>query len=598
MPRPHYAFFLLAALLIHGVSSSFAQEDRPKAEAALAILDAWHAQDPKPGERKLHIVCWRPQDRDFAERYRERIPRIMDHIQQFYRDQMERNGLGPRTFNLDKDESGKLVIHESIGKDNYADYGRPDGGRIRRECLPALQAAGINADLETVLIFTNLSDWDAKKNTFFHKSPYYASGTHRSGTAWQLDSPELDIKNLSLKSPMIQDGEYGRISLGKHNSIFIGGIAHEMGHGFSLPHCRARDDEAKALGTALMGSGNRTYSDEVRGEGKGSFITLAHALRLASHPQFSGSVKGMNLPVEAKFHDLAVSSQTTTFEVTGQIESSLPPYAIIGYLDPEGGGDYDSRTVVAIPNEEGRFTLPCHALVSGKDAELRLVACFVNGATHTWRNSYRVAKDGTVDDSAMRLSLELTQFTSALQSREMKQAQSIRDQLDEGGSARRIADSILQSMGQRRAIPANQVPADLKSYPLSQIQPEEETVGWGKPAYDHLPRPNPLIISGPEIFQSAIYAHADARHRYDLSHANWTKLTGKCGLPSQRGGSVVFSILLDDKEVFRSPTTKPGKTHTYEIDLQGAKRLELITEDAGDGKNSDWGLWLAPTLHR
>jgi len=37
------------------------------------------------------------------------------------------------------------------------------------------------------------------------------------------------------------------------------------------------------------------YGDEERDEGKGSFLTLAHALRLASHPQFSGSIKGLGL---------------------------------------------------------------------------------------------------------------------------------------------------------------------------------------------------------------------------------------------------------------------------------------------------------------
>ena len=90
---------------------------------------------------------------------------------------------------------------------------------------------------------------------------------------------------------MITDGEYGRISLGKHNSIFIGGMAHELGHALGLPHCRGSADEAQ-LGTALMGSGNRTFGDEIRGEGRGTFLSRAHALRLASHPQFSNSLQG------------------------------------------------------------------------------------------------------------------------------------------------------------------------------------------------------------------------------------------------------------------------------------------------------------------
>ena len=76
--------------------------------------------------------------------------------------------------------------------------------------------------------------------------------------------------------------------------------------------------------------------------------------------------------------------------------------------------------------------------------------------------------------------------------------------------------------------------------------------------------------------------------------ASW----GECGLPSRTSGTVVFVVRADDKEVFRSRVVQPGKTESYEIDLTGVKKLILSTEDAGDGKAADWGLWLAPELSR
>ena len=38
--------------------------------------------------------------------------------------------------------------------------------------------------------------------------------------------------------------------------------------------------------------------------------------------------------------------------------------------------------------------------------------------------------------------------------------------------------------------------------------------------------------------------------------------------------------------------------NNYQISLSGVSKLELITEDAGDGKAVDWGIWFEPTLAR
>lgn len=576
--------------------AELSQTLREDMEAAVQILESWESKGKPAEDRVLHVIAWRCRDRDFPHNYRDRLQRIMLHIQDFYRKEMIRHGLGRRSFNLDIQPSGEMVIHEVVGHDNWRDYTKSDGKKIRDECAPILREKGIRIDQETIMIFTNLSEWDPKKKTFSHKSPYYAGGDWRKGVAWQLDSEELDVRNIPRKTPLITDGEYGRISLGKHNSIFIGGIAHELGHALGLPHCRGSSDETQ-FGTALMGSGNRTYGDEVRNEGNGSFLSRAHALRLATHPQFSNSLRDFGREGQVVFSDLQVvpTDGRKAFQVTGCVEGWPPVYALVGYLDPAGHKDYDARAITATPDQHGVFTLVCDDLVVGKAASLRIVSCHANGATTSLQFPYAVRSDGTVDIRTMRCLFVLREFSSVLAEKGTEAARQI---MPDDKDASRFAVAVLRGREKKReTMKPSHVPVAVDSLLLSRAEPTRAVVGWLEPAYDNLPGQNPLIESAGKLFESGIYAHAPSEHEYDLA-GEWRQLGGECGLPSQAGGTVVFVVRADDKEIFRSPVLQPGKTESYKLDLTGVKKLILSTEDAGDGKAADWGLWLAPKLSR
>ena len=67
---------------------------------------------------------------------------FMLHIQNFYQKEMVRHGLGRRSFNLDVQPSGEMVIHEVVGHGNWRDYKKSDGNRIREECAPILRRKG------------------------------------------------------------------------------------------------------------------------------------------------------------------------------------------------------------------------------------------------------------------------------------------------------------------------------------------------------------------------------------------------------------------------------------------------------------------------
>ena len=564
--------------------------------AALKILDGWHQDAPKSQERKLQFVLWSPSDREPPANYQERLPRIMEHIREFYGREMERLGFGRRTINLPYDDQGKMVIHLSKGEFPTDHYEGGSGQEVRKDCLKTLAAAGIDGERETIVMFCNLANWDEDALRFTHKSPYYAGGNHQRGNAWQLDSPELDTVNLAKKEPMIFDGQYGHISLGKHNSIFIGGVAHELGHALGLPHCRERPEEA-LLGEALMGSGNRSYGDELRGEGKGSFLTLAHGLRLASHPMFSGSTKGMNFPVNATLNDLAITAEGKSIVVKGRVEGNPPVYAVVAYFDPAGGSDYDARTASAVPGEDGSFSLSCDDLPPGRAGELRIFPLHVNGGTMggmsftPFSYAYGVMPDGTPDLSTIETKQALKEVIQALSERDLDAAKKAAAGLE--GEAAAIARILLDDPP--KVDPASGTPGAELS--LSSCQPTTARVGWGGPQLNRLPVPPFLLEAGGELFERGIYAHAPSTYQYALG-GKWTSLKGKVAVSSGKPGTVQFEIRGDDQVLWRSETVRDGSVIPFSVKVTDVNELTLNVHPTNDGMSSDWGLWLDPVLER
>lgn len=595
--------FLIPLLAVPALAMTPQEELTTKVPAARAILDPWQAKDPVRAERKLHIVYWTPSDREPAARYRERLSAILEDIRKFYAKEMERTGFGPRTFTLDHAADGLVNIHVVRGKNPYSHYEVQSGGEIRDECKDPLKKAGLDVDKETIVLFCNMSNWDPEKRTISQNSPYYASGTNRRGTAWQVDSPILELAQLANKGDNVRDGQYGNISIGKYNSIFIGGIAHELGHALSLPHNEAREDEAAAFGTALMGSGNRTYGEDLRGESKGSFINLAHAFQLASHPLFCGSIKGWDAKPTAKPSDLSVKADGKSLVFSGKVTADVPVYAVLAYDDPAGHDDYDSPTATAVPDKDGNFTLTCTDLKAGKAGELRVFFLQANGVPSgalsqtPFRYSYTVKEDGTADVSAIEAQFLLDPLVQAA-NRGGKAAEEALAKIDFSKSepvVKQAAESLVRAASS--APGTDPATAEGPALPLATAKWAEAKTGYGPPRAGMLPEEPWVFAAGGRLFANGLYAHAPATYTYRLD-GKWKSLAGDCGLADGRDGSVTFRILGDGKELFASKTVKDGKVLPFQVDVTGVKEIQLITGDGGDGPRSDWAVWLDPKLSR
>ncbi len=571
-------------------------------ERARSVLKQWEEDAPVKARRVMRICYWSPADREPQPECRARLTRVLKHVQDFYRREMASWGFPNRTIQLELAEDGLLQLHMVKGRlksKECSESDPKDGHEIKQDCLKALREAGIDGEKETLVIFCNLADWEAETRTMGHHSPYYASGDSRGGTAWQVDSPLLDAALLPVKDQMIQDKQYGHISLGKYNSIFIGGVCHELGHALGLPHCKECAAARALRGTALMGSGNRTYGDELRGEGRGSFLSLPHALKLAAHPQFSGSVKQIDTRVKADFNAWQFKPSAEGLMVSGMVQANLPAHAVLAYADPAGGGDYDSQIAAAVPESDGRFTLTLpQSDKKNTSMSLHFVAVCVNGAATAgvWSSQAltmngRITAGGAYEVSKAEQKIEFDGVWPAFHEGKLSEQDLAKLTPGVQGILRRL---LAPDVAKGKTAPV-EVVASVDALALSDAAPLHAETGWAGVHFDRMPEGGPL--TGPEgLFEHGLYAHANSVFEYELG-GRWESLNGSACVLQGGFGKVEAVIIGDDRVLWKSAILKAGDLGAFKVDVKGVQKLTLrIT--GKDGINGAWGAWGEPVLRR
>jgi hypothetical protein len=582
---------------VHAQTQATESELRLASQRIATAVEA----DPIASPGQVVVVYFTPVDIKPAVNHTERIRLIVAETAGFYERELTRHGFADRTMKVVRNGDGEVDVIDVVGAGQGGNYGKPDGQKIRDEVLPVLRAKGIDPGASVILLFCNLMDYDPIKSTISHHSPYYGGGSHLAGTAWQCDSPILDPRRFGDLTP-IRDGEYGNITIGRHNSIFIGGVIHELGHALSLPHCRQREDEA-ARGTALMGSGNRTYAEQLRGEGRGTFLTQAHALRLASHPVLMDrAVRQIDDSPKTTWSNLKIDVVDDQFiGVGGVVTGEIPVHAVVTYFDPDGGSNYDATTATAVPGDDGRFILRSEKLHPATTGEMRLTACHVSGATGTRSFRYAVDAEGKPDLSSIRLELELQPMIEALrESGHVAARQRLEEIAGSDPELQSIGKRVLKrfaNFGESTSVELQEVAANVSSISLSQVKPTTARVGWLRPTYNAVPNRKRLLSVAGELYGSGIYAHAPALHEYALN-SQWTKLTGRFGIQDGSQGRVDFEIVGDGRLLWTQRGVGAGQGGVFEIDVTDVRTLSLRVGDGGNGTSSDWGVWIEPMLVR
>jgi hypothetical protein len=553
----------------------------------------------------LRLVYFHPNDADPQPKYQERITRIMLDIRAFLATEMQRNGFGRTTLPLEMDgDQVKLHVVEGSGGLQDYNYDIRYGVRIRSELVRALKGT-VDFDREFVLVFCGLVE-KLGALEFRFRSPYYGFGgaDQRNGLCFAADCEMLDTKLFTATDRKFVYHEHsGRFerTLAAFNSLYIGGIAHELGHGISLPHNQQKPWERQKLGTALMGSGNYTYRTEKVGK-RGSFLTRASALRLAAHPLFSRSDRKRFTDVRSEIGELKFASSKNQLKISGTVTGSPDIHAVIAYTDPNGGSNYDAHTWIS-EVKDGRFMIDARYHRNGPHG-LRLTFCHANGGTSTASIRYDV-KDSVPDAEAMNGEWSLTRVREQFMDGRKAAAASSAKLALKG----EIADPIkarlrhlVQLTDPAEPKPLSQIKAD--SVSLSEVEWDSAKVGWAEPARDQYfsgqeVRDGVCLLVGGEFHPQGLYAHATSRYVYDLK-GQWKRFTAVAGL--QKGvveqGTGIFVVKGDGKELFRSKLLKLDQTARIDVPVAGVKQLELIVESGKRGNANCWTVWGSPIISR
>lgn len=110
------------------------------------------------------------------------------------------------------------------------------------------------------------------------------------------------------------------------------------------------------------------------------------------------------------------------------------------------------------------------------------------------------------------------------------------------------------------------------------IRRETYAEGWGVHA------PNQMVYAlEPRLRRFVALAGADDQIHEDRHGAN-----------RARHPSLTFQVIVDGRELARSPVMRPGEpAWRFDVELpEGGRQLSLVTQDAGDGNREDLGNWV------
>ena len=163
-------------------------------------------------------IYFYPSDRVPPEDIDTTLDKVVEDVQKFYADEMERHGFGRKTFRLETDAAGNQVRHHIRGKHTNADYWINDTNHPLDEIIDS------NIWDQTFMIHLVYYD----RNITTHNSSDIG-GIARSGSSYGGSGDAYIYLNN------FDNGNYNDVTTHDYRLLFET-VAHELGHTFGLNH--------------------------------------------------------------------------------------------------------------------------------------------------------------------------------------------------------------------------------------------------------------------------------------------------------------------------------------------------------------------------
>lgn len=538
----------------------------------------------------VKVVYFHAYDQEPLPYWRERLTRTLEDVSEFYREQFDKYHIKNKGIPFEQN-NGKYVFYLIKGSSPSKDYTQNSGQTIQNEIYNQTNGQ-IDFSKDHVLIINGLCDKKSDGTYVFH-SPYHGTGNSISGVCHVADCELLDSRLLTNKTQRMVFSEMAvnlkECSVAEFNSWYIGGIAHEMGHLFGLPHDFGHPAELDSTTISLMGEyGSRHFRDYLW-EGKRSAIfSTASILQLMSHPIFTQLAKPKSIATGFTMPGISFSGNNSALVLNIDNNPNVQPYGVVVLIRPTFLSEYYNRSFYKVITPNDPISIEVGSLAN-KYYALRLIYLFPNGNVVDYNKAFTIDNNGIATESIINNTrVDIKALSEKLQ--KMEKTPDVQAKLD-------ILENVLN---QPTPLDPNTVSGS-KLF-LSDAKWEKANVGWEKVARNYYSCESEytfFLENQGKLYSKGLFAHSPSSYVFNLNK-KWGKFSGIVGLRDYAHiqGSARFTIVGDGKILYESSPLRVNQQSIFNIDVKDIVTLELKT-DGTEGHNfNSWAVWLNPLLER